>query len=552
MLVRDSLSSMLLLRVAVCACSLSAQPFPVGLGEILNAYSFIRPGLPNYGIAQGSIFTIFGSNMAESTASQSVPLQTNFVGVNIDVAVNGTTTRAIPYYVSPGQINALLPSNTAAGDGTITVTSGGQTASAPVHVVRSAFGLLTLLDATNIAVVQNSSQGGELLSQTNAANTGEYLVLWGSGLGPVPGDETQYQTPRNLTSIPIEVYIGGLSATVTYHGRSAFPGLDQINVIVPPGVSGCYVSVVVVAGGLPGNFATIPVASSGRICSDPGLIPVTPDEYHRLLGLDNLNTGAIFLTKLTTGSATSDLAFAVFQKYTGQQVTSAGLTTQASLGSCLVLHWLPPGGPPPFFLSTPPARLNIGPQINVNGPDGSVALVPGYPDYAEPIGASPPIIPQSGGAFAFDNGSGGPDVGPFTATLSARLTTAFVWTNRSTITAVNRANGQLVTWTGGIPGSYVSIFGYSFAHENSRLGNGSDVYTYFTCSAPVSAGQFTVPTAVLESLLPSGTVLGAGLPPAGNGYLYVVNGTSQRFSAPGLDLGLLFFGTGAGISVQLN
>lgn len=179
-------------------------------------------------------------------------------------------------------------------------------------------------------------------------------------------------------------------------------------------------------------------------------------------------------------------------------------------------------------------------------------MVPRYPGYAVPGDASLHIIPPGGGSFAFDNGAGGPDIGPFTATLTASLTNPFVWTNRSTITALNRANGQTITWTGGIPGSYVSIFGYSFAHENSRGGNGSDEYTYFTCSALASAGQFTVPAEVLGGLLRTGASLGVGLPPVGNGYLYVVNGTSQRFSAPGLDLGLLFFNVGSGISVPFN
>ena len=78
------------------------------------------------------------------------------------------------------------------------------------------------------------------------------------------------------------------------------------------------------------------------------------------------------------------------------------------------------------------------------------------------------------------------------------------------------------------------------------------MYTYFTCSAPVSAGQFTVPAAVLESLLPSGVMLGDGLTTTGNGDLYVVNGTSQSFSAPGLDLGLLLFSAGKGISIPFN
>jgi hypothetical protein len=132
------------------------------------------------------------------------------------------------------------------------------------------------------------------------------------------------------------------------------------------------------------------------------------------------------------------------------------------------------------------------------------------------------------------------------------LSTPLAWTNRSTITAVDRANGQLITWTGGIPGSYVSIFGYSFAVEYSPLAQGAKVYTYFTCSAPVSAGQFTIPAAVTEGLLPTGATLGAGLSPTGNGSLYVVNEISQQFSAPGLDLGLLLFGVGSGVSVPFN
>ena len=36
-------------------------------------------------------------------------------------------------------------------------------------------------------VAQDDNEGGQLLSQANSANPGEYLTLWGSGLGPVYG-----------------------------------------------------------------------------------------------------------------------------------------------------------------------------------------------------------------------------------------------------------------------------------------------------------------------------------------------------------------------------
>jgi hypothetical protein len=162
--------------------------------------------------------------------------------------------------------------------------------------------------------------------------------------------------------------------------------------------------------------------------------------------------------------------------------------------------------------------------------------------YVEPAGTPPPIVPFEGGTFSFDNGSGGPDVGAFTTSFSESLTAApFLWTNRPAITAVERANGQPVTWTGGLAGSHVHIFGYSSVNEAAPVAFGIEVYTYFTCTAPVSAGQFTVPPAVLESLFP-----------ATSGYLYVANETIQRFSAPGLDLGVVLFGVGSGISVPFN
>lgn len=530
--------------------------------RVYNNYSYIRRGAPNYGIARGSVFTMAGTNdMTDTTASQGVPLQTTLAGVTITVTVNGVATQAIPYYVSPAQVTAILPSNTPVGNGTVTVSSGGRSVSTSITVVPSAFGLATIPPLTALwpaAVAQDDSEGGQLLTQANAANPGEYITLWGSGLGPVSGDETQYQTPANLTNMPVGVDIGGVSATVTYRGRSIYPGIDQINVIVPAGVSGCNVSVVVIAGGVPSNFATIPVAETGRVCSDPGLVPVTTGEYQALFGKDSVNVGVISLTTLTTtgpgtSAVASDLAYATFQKYASPQFASASFPQVTSIGSCVVTQgqWQAPLMGDYWDL----AQLDVGPQVTLNGPDGSLPLprylLTGY--YSETRGTSPAIVPPGGATFTFDNGSGGADVGPFKAGLSGTLTVPLVWTNSSAITAVNRANGQLITWTGGTPGDYVYISGYSYFNEGAPIASGqAPYYISFNCSAPLSAGQFTVPAAVLESLPPTGTALSPYLTPTGNGYLYVASGRMQPFSAPGLNLGLLFFGAGTGISVPFN
>ena len=116
--------------------------------------------------------------------------------------------------------------------------------------------------------------------------------------------------------------------------------------------------------------------------------------------------------------------------------------------------------------------------------------------------------------------------------------TPLVLTNRAAIGVIDRASGKLITWTGGAPGSYVNIYGYSSIHQNTPVAGGSTLYAYFTCSELASAGRFTIPAVVLNSL-----------PPSASGYLYVANGTVQKFAASGLDFGLLFLSMEEGFSV---
>ncbi|MCX6603320.1 MAG: hypothetical protein NTV52_06980 [Acidobacteria bacterium] len=76
-----------------------AQPV---VSAVQNNYSYIPPGVPQYGIAQGSIFVVFGTGLANtSTGLQSIPLRTTVEGVSAAVTVGGVTRAAILYYVTP-------------------------------------------------------------------------------------------------------------------------------------------------------------------------------------------------------------------------------------------------------------------------------------------------------------------------------------------------------------------------------------------------------------------------------------------------------------------
>ena len=523
-----------------------AVPQPA-IGAILNNYSGTLPGLPNYGIAQGSIFQLWGTNMsgAGTSSSQNVPLPRTVAGTSLSVTVAGVTTYPPLYYVSPTQINGIMPSNTPVGTGTITVTYSGQN-SAPfaIQVVQSAFGMLSLNQGgTGPSAVQDpsyTSLGVGLLSFATAANPNDYLTLWGSGLGPAAGDEISYGQPQtDLTNIPIEVDIGGVKAQVTYHGRSVWPGLDQINVIVPAGVSGCSVSVAVVSGSgsVVSNYGTIPVAASGRTCSDQTSV-LSASQLQTLLTHSTVSYGALLLGQTTTttqpitvggivvqpgGTTVAGSSSAMFVRYTGAEYQEA-VQTIPSQGSCTVITYtLANAGtvPNPFL----PTYLNAGSAVNLTGPLGKQVLSPETTGfyYNSPLPTG--YIPTSGGAFSFDNGSGGADVGAFTTSLTAAA--PLTWTNMNAITTVTRSQGVTVNWTGGDPSSFVQIYGSAFSGSSSDSVGG-----YFYCTAPVSALTFKVPASVLLSLPATGSVSGMPIP----GSLSVTNYSNpKQFTAPGLD-----------------
>jgi len=100
-------------------------------------------------------------------------------------------------------------------------------------------------------------------------------------------------------------------------------------------------------------------------------------------------------------------------------------------------------------------------------------------------------------------GPGGADVVSFSKNLN--VPQPLTWTNMDSVNTVVRASGQDVTWSGGDPSGTVSITGASFKIGTNP--NGSDsVGAIFTCTAPVSAGHFTIPSPVLLSL-PQSTVI---------------------------------------------
>ena len=92
----------------------------------------------------------------------------------------------------------------------------------------------------------------------------------------------------------MQIYIGGISANVLYRGRSQYPGVDQIDVVIPLNVSpGCFVSVVAVSGSIVSNTVTIPVGLPIGPCSDEALSYSGSQFQSLATGKANIQIGTI-------------------------------------------------------------------------------------------------------------------------------------------------------------------------------------------------------------------------------------------------------------------
>jgi hypothetical protein len=403
------------------------------------------------------------------------------------------------------------------------VNNGLNIGPATIHVVQSAFGLLTLNNAgTGMAAMYDANFNYILFN--NAVHPGEYVNLWGSGIGPSPdSDQNPISAPTNLVGrFPIAVTIGGQPAPITYAGRSIYPGLDQIQIVVPPSVQpGCYVEVLVRTGNIVSNFGSIPITTSGRTCSEP-LLGMPASTMQTLMSQSSFKMGHIFLTETAATSApTMDQLDASFSATTPATFSATDLNLP-SIGSCSVYSFNGsdngPAGPLPNNV-----KLNPGPLLNIAGPNGKTSVPFQNGSYNATVGGGslPPFILKGSGVYNFDNApSGGPDVGPFNASASFGNGITPTWLNQGGISTVNLANGATVTWPAASGPAYVLIGGSSA---------GTSVGSTFTCAAPLSAGQFTIPQEVLLSLPPS---FGTGTLTMG---FYSL---PQTFTASGLDFAL--------------
>src|SRR5712692_7859995 len=214
-------SSLLLAGLFLIPACLVAQPPLISPRAVVNAASFMSPGLPSGAIAQGSIFTIFGVNIGPASSPPlAFPLSTNLGGVSIKIIQGNTSVDGFPIFVSPTQVNAIMPSNAPLGMASVQITfnNNPKTNMAPVRIVSSSVGVFAIRAGIGPGIFFNflAQDNQPLNSPAVPATPGQVITLYGTGLGPAVGFADNIAPPAVKLPIATEVFVGGKSAIVAY------------------------------------------------------------------------------------------------------------------------------------------------------------------------------------------------------------------------------------------------------------------------------------------------------------------------------------------------
>jgi uncharacterized protein (TIGR03437 family) len=197
----------------------------IPLVAIVNGFSYAYAA-----VAPDELLTAFGAGLTPDTvAASSADLPVTLAGLTVTLAAADGAKYAAPlYYVSPNQINFVVPSGTAPGLAQLTIAGPKGAATVAVLVGSAAPALVAAGQA--IRVHADGSQDSPILLSSDPLPFGSatdqlYLVLYGTG----------FRHARDGVTCSVK----GNRVDVLYAGtQGGFAALDQINIQLPDALRG--------------------------------------------------------------------------------------------------------------------------------------------------------------------------------------------------------------------------------------------------------------------------------------------------------------------------
>jgi len=492
-----------LLSVA-CGLLFAQQPI-LTQGGTFNAASLAPPGLPNAPIGRGSIFTVFGEALGPTASPQlAFPLGNELGQVSLSVTQNGITVAAIPIYVSPTQVNAIMPSNAKAGLASLRVTYQARRSNAiPIEITDSAPGIFAVSSGGyGPGVVTNylTESSQPVNSLVAPAARGQVVTIWATGLGPVTFADNVAPSSGDVAAA-VSVTIGGRPAKKLYSGRSpCCAGLDQVVVTVPDDAPlGCWVPVQVKAGGLVSNTVTMAVAAAGAAsCSDAGnplsTLVRTPGSQAFLHVTRSSVIHTVYVPRATTD--TEDSLYARFYTRPNSAFAFDPYLSYPPAGSCLVHQTLSDSEYAKTLRGALPASASITTQPKLMFHNGTEALnlAAGNKAFydttlAGTLGTKvlPLGLATAEAKLTIDPGGANEKV------LASPPGSPPLWPQRDSLEEISRNAPLNLTFTPGDAASPTAIVLYAYAAVSNST-------VEVQCLAAPGATSFTVPADVLANL----------------------------------------------------
>ena len=259
----NATSQIQLLTVRLTVATAGEAPPVVFAGGVVNAASYTAP------VAPGTFVSIFGSGFTDSTSAIIAPAfpWLNELG-GTSVTIGG---EPLPlYFVTAGQINAILPYDLAVDSSlqVVVTRNGAVSAPQPVNLVSSQPGVFTQLQTgqgIGAILVIHPDGSWAVAGNGNSAKAGDTLEIFCTGLGDVsPRLVAGYPAPPSPLSYVIDAVtltIGGVNVVPFFSGAApGFSGLYQVNATIPAGIAPSQQAPLILSqGGRAGVTVTVPI-----------------------------------------------------------------------------------------------------------------------------------------------------------------------------------------------------------------------------------------------------------------------------------------------------
>jgi uncharacterized protein (TIGR03437 family) len=231
-------------------CLLGADQLEPRVAPVYTAASIVNAADNQSGaLAPNAIGTLYGANLAYSTAAAGQSsAESGLLPARLGTGESETILLVsnIPaglYYVSPGQINFLVPPILPPGPTSVVVlTSGLYGPAISLTLAQAAPGLFQL-DLQNAVATEVDGAVLSVLTPSSPAKPGDIVSLWATGLGPTESVqlENYLQIPSSaaplIAGADLSILLDGSAVdpiAIAYAGQApGFAGLYQINFTLP-------------------------------------------------------------------------------------------------------------------------------------------------------------------------------------------------------------------------------------------------------------------------------------------------------------------------------